>query len=303
MLREDMPDQPWNSPEVLPIMRREIPPHIPQHENEWFAHFPYPCQPRAYRELMYAFISTDGGHSNGHKAPECQLYATHIAMIVARLFPKQEHPHIRPVVGLLNFCRSGGGLDFMRREGFRSFYQPQYWPVYIMSAAQANKDALVGGLWDSYFQCLANQLTLPTSTTNTRIAAASASLHDLFLAAKAMYRHKHVYELFGHICHAAYPSAGKSFRSDLQPLLTSGDFGAPDFVKIAQLQEDYRKGGIYYRRKIYIYDTYNWGTEIDLVLVVSRCLLHIALPDCVFGELSGVETFDTKDIFHFEFKT
>ena len=109
---------------------RVVPPDIPSHENEWFAHFPYPCEPPEYRELMYAFVSTDGGRTNGHKAPECQLYATHIAMIVTRLCHHQHHqrapqphPRPRPVVGLLNFCRSGGGLDFMRREGFRSFYQ------------------------------------------------------------------------------------------------------------------------------------------------------------------------------------
>lgn len=107
---------------------RVVPPHISPHDNEWFAHFPYPCQPPEYRELMYAFVSTEGGCSNGHKAPECQLYATHIAMIITRLYHNEHQQQSsqllsRPVVGLLNFCRSGGGLDFMRREGFRSFYQ------------------------------------------------------------------------------------------------------------------------------------------------------------------------------------
>ena len=193
--------------------------------------------------------------------------------------------------------------------------QSQHWPVYIMSAAEANKDALVGGLWDSYFQCLIEQLTAPSAPAPappramaTAPAAISPSrtltLHDLFLTAKAMYRQRNVYELYGHICHEAYPSAGISFRSDLQPLLTSGTNGSPDFAKIAQLQANYRnrgggRGGGR-RRNIYIYDTYNWGVEVDLVTVVKRCLLHIALPDCVFGDQSGVHTFNTKETFHFE---
>jgi hypothetical protein len=267
---------------------------IPTHENEWYAHLPYPCQPEAYRELMYSFVSTEGGHANGHKAPECQLYATHIAMIVSRLCHQQECT--RPVVGLLNFCLSGGGLDFMRREGFRTFYRPERWPVYLMSSAQSNKDALVGGLWETYFPCLIQQLLAKTDTTISH-----STFHELYLNAKTMYRQRNVYELYGHITHLAYPSSGTSFRSHLQPLLTSGEHGAPDFVKISQLQIDYRKGGIYYRRKTYIYDTYNWEVEVDLVEVVARCLCHIALPDAVFGELSGIDKLQACDVFYFDF--
>jgi hypothetical protein len=118
-----------------------------------------------------------------------------------------------------------------------------------------------------------------------------------------MYRQRNVYELYGHICHVAYPSAGKSFRAHLQPLLTCGEHGAPDFIKLAELQEDYRHGRKYYpRRRIYIYHTYNWGVEVDLVAVVRRCLEHIALPDSVFGEMSGVDTSIAKETFHYEFE-
>jgi len=291
---------PASSSTSPPVVRRAAPTEIPTHENEWFAHFPYPCQPQEYKEQMYAFVSTHGGHTNGYKAPECQLYATHIAMIVARLCHEQEH--YRPVVGLLNFCMSGGGLDFMRREGFRSFYRPERWPVYIMSSSQANKDALVGGLWDAYIPCLAEMLSTGKSLPSLSTASAGHSLNDLYLTAKAVYRKKNVYELFGHIMHSAYPSSGKSFRSHLQPLLTSGEHGGPDFAAIAQLQRDYRKGGVYYQRKTYIYDTYNWGQEVDLVQVVASCLRHIALPDCVFGELSGVDKVKAHEAFHFEYE-
>lgn len=294
-------DQSTPSPTMSPIMRRAVPDNIPSDENEWYAHFPYPCQPQEYAEQMYAFVSTHGGHTNGHKAPECQLYATHIAMIVTRLCHQQEH--YRPVVGLLNFCMSGGGLDFMRREGFRSFYRPERWPVYIMSSSQANKDALVGGLWAAYFPCLAELLSTGKSlTTSTVTGEHDYTLHGLYLTAKALYRKKNVYELFGHITHSAYPSSGKSFRSHLQPLLTSGEHGEPDFGAIAQLQRDYRKGGVYYQRKTYIYDTYNWGEEIDLVQVVANSLRHIALPDSVFGELSGIDKVKACEAFHFEYK-
>lgn len=202
--------------------------------------------------------------------------------------------------------------------------QPQHWPVFLMSSAQANKDALVGGLWDSYFQCLVEQLsgslvdqtvinsstttvtTVPSSVAKPQIqppSPPSVTLHGLFLAAATLYRKRNVYELYGHICAEAYPSCGKTFRSDLQPLLYSGPFGAPDFPKIAQLQQDYKSRGdknSKYKRKIYIYDTYNWGVEVDLVTVVTRCLLHIALPDCVFGEQSGVDQCSARDTFYYE---
>ena len=284
--------------DLTPITRVSAPSDICPQSNEWFAHFPYPCPPHLVDE-MYGIISTHGGHHNGHKEPYCQLYANQLAMIITRLFTSHNNEHItrrrreRPVVGLLNFCLSGGGLHFMKRDGFKRVYQPQHWPVFLMSSTQDNKDALVGGLWDSYFECLSHYLLQHQSTNKRKVTLTSTtcSLHQVFLKAKTQYRRNNIYELYGHICHLAYPSKLCSFRSHLQPLLTSGEFGCPDFAKISELQDQYR------RRGVYIYNTYNWGVEIDLVFVVKECLLYIALPDYVYGELSGIGETSIQDIF------
>ena len=126
--------------------------------HEWFAHMPYPSsQSSALTQQMTQFVAVDGARLAGpaRNKPFCYLYATQLRAVFAEMF--RDNPN-RPVIGLLNYCRSGGGLEFMRRDAARRLLGVDTWPLFLMSSCQAEKDALVGGLWACWFQLLARVL-------------------------------------------------------------------------------------------------------------------------------------------------
>ena len=42
----------------------------------------------------------------------------------------------------------------MRRDSVRRAFGTDQWPLYLMSAAQKDTDALVGGVWEAFFEAL-----------------------------------------------------------------------------------------------------------------------------------------------------
>merc|ERR1712070_1007811 len=115
--------------------------------NEWFAHLPYPAtapEDVPLVEEMLAPIAVAGAKGKpGRDRPDCFLYATQLRMMFVRAFSRFPE---RPIVCLLNFCRSGGFLEFLSRPAARAAYGVDKWPLYIMASSQAEHDALVGGL-------------------------------------------------------------------------------------------------------------------------------------------------------------
>jgi hypothetical protein len=58
----------------------------------------------------------------------------------------------RPIIALLNFCRSGGLLEWMRNPIAVKAFNANQWPLFLMASSQAEHDALVGGLWEAFFK-------------------------------------------------------------------------------------------------------------------------------------------------------
>ena len=74
-------------------------------QNEWFAHFPHPSDDLE----MYSYVATSGASGYGKNHPDHYLYGSQIRATLAQLFATNPE---RPVVGLLNYCLSGGNLHF-----------------------------------------------------------------------------------------------------------------------------------------------------------------------------------------------
>ena len=151
--------------------------------HEWFCHLPYPCDSLSdLTQRMTEFVAMDGSRKAGHgrNRPLCYLYATQLRAVFAQMFRNRPS---RPVVGLLNYCRSGGGLEFMRRTTARRVLGVDTWPLFLMSSCQASKDALVGGLWNCWFEIICKHLRVMMDDTamcgeseaRTRTSAPSAN--------------------------------------------------------------------------------------------------------------------------------
>uniref|UniRef100_A0A7S4DN08 Uncharacterized protein n=1 Tax=Lotharella globosa TaxID=91324 RepID=A0A7S4DN08_9EUKA len=124
-------------------------PHLEPLKHEWYFHMPYHSDKEASANTL-AFVATEAA-----KNPLCYVYATQLRNMFASLFKNDPE---RPVVCLLNYCRSGGGIEFLRRPYARKMLDADSWPLYLMSSCQANHDALVGGLWDAFFNSLSKRI-------------------------------------------------------------------------------------------------------------------------------------------------
>jgi hypothetical protein len=266
-------------------------------KNEWFAHFPYPCPPLEQSEL-YSYVATAAARElKGRNRPTYYLYGSTIRAILAELFNRSP---TRPVIGLLNYCLSGGNLAFMKNDAARRMYGCDEWPLLLMSSAGANKEALVAGLWSTWHRGLAqgiqeaSALQAGGNTGSLESAASGRTLGDLYAEAECAYYKENVYELLNHIkyrCNVP-ETYQNTFHQDLQHAVTAGPGGRPDMALVSRLQVQYRAG----KR----YDTFStdfgvsirvcgWGGhEVDLVKVVAHSLQQIAMPDCVHGGLPGL---------------
>mmetsp|Transcript_31946 Transcript_31946/g.51793 ORF Transcript_31946/g.51793 Transcript_31946/m.51793 type:complete len:191 (-) Transcript_31946:140-712(-) len=136
--------------------------------------------------------------------PEYYLYATQLRSIFCSLF--QENPK-RPVIALLNYCRSGGGIEFLRRSYTRKALGAEKWPLYLMSSCQASHDALVGGLWETWFQHLSKRIPkLMSSDAKDTVNNTNITLGKLFFESKKEYHIKNKYELKDLVKTFAFPS-------------------------------------------------------------------------------------------------
>eukprot|EP00051_Salpingoeca_urceolata_P033296 m.500428 g.500428 ORF g.500428 m.500428 type:complete len:548 (+) comp60758_c0_seq1:125-1768(+) len=151
------------------------PPKLDAAKTEWFAHLPYPTPPALCEEL-YAQVAVQGCRG-GRTQAFCQLYASQLHALFARWFasqpaaspstetsagsvapassPAPSHTAGPPaLVCLLNYCRSGGVLEALRKPAARAALGMDQWPLHVMVSCQPHHDALVGGLWQAVFDQL-----------------------------------------------------------------------------------------------------------------------------------------------------
>lgn len=259
-------------------------------QHEWFCHFPYPN--KELPELL-ACIATEGAKGKYRDNPDHYLYATQMRALLFQLFAR--YPQL-PVVGLLNYCRSGGNLEFMRRPHSVSHFGADRWPFYLMSSSGAMENSLVGGLWTSFFQQLTSDVLVAADRRKT--------LHQLFAEVKAEFRRQNQYELLDLVRAHAYPNLGREigqgrdgFHRDLQRVLCAGPDALPDFDALAQLQLDYAEGRRIKGRRIRICDPRNWPQPVDLPTQVRKVLAVIAVPEEIHG--SDVHSSSVFDLFSF----
>lgn len=146
--------------------------------HEWYAHFPY----ETTRTDLYDMVATEHAPVKPGGGFGRYLYSTQLRQIFHNIFDRQPQ---RPVIGLLNYCLSGGNLDFMRRDAVRVAFGVDKWPLYLMSSSQAETESMVGGLWSSWFEQLGAQLTQLNAPSPE--VAQEPDVHTLFCAAEAAF--------------------------------------------------------------------------------------------------------------------
>jgi len=215
---------------------------------EWFAHFPYPSR----RRDMYEFVATDGAKDAGvgKNRPECYLYSTQLRLIFHKIFERSPR---RPIIGLLNYCSSGGNLEFMRREHVRRHLNVDRWPLYLMSSSQAGRESMVAGMWDAWFGQLQAAL----------LGRVPLTVQSLFAHAEAAYYRENLYELSNAVKAKVYvpriwssqfsfpgqkDDSSDPWHIDLTRALMAGapeSGGAFSYTAVAELQFAYEAGEAY----------------------------------------------------------
>jgi len=122
------------------------------------------------------------GAGVGKNRPHNYLYATQLRLIFHQIL--QRTPD-RPIIGLLNYCLSGGNLEFMRRDSVRQHLQVDKWPLFLMSSSQAKQESMVAGMWEAWFQQLKEGILN---------GAPGMTIGDLFLATESAYYQENLYE-------------------------------------------------------------------------------------------------------------
>eukprot|EP01051_Picozoa_sp_SAG22_P009390 SAG22_NODE_781_length_7267_cov_28.189035_1_plen_399_part_10 len=222
--------------------------------HEWYAHMPYPTD----RAELYDMVATAPGSGSGsgsgsnngaagaanNDPRRHHLYATQLRQIFHQLFARNPR---RPVVGLLNYCLSGGNLDFMRRPAaVRAALGVDRWPLYLMSSSQAGTDSLVAGLWSAWFRQLEVAAAAATTTTAAAAAAtgdgdgdgdatagrsdgggdaaasaAAMTVGGLFVAAEQDYYQRNIYELANAVKARVYCPAVRQRSSLIKAVITA----------------------------------------------------------------------------------
>ena len=243
--------------------------------HEWYAFLPYGPDPPAPHLLD--FVCTVGAPEE--ERPETLFYASQLKAILCHLFLKRPN---RPVLGLLNYCLSGGFLDFMTRKGPLKHYGANEWPLWLMSSSGASHNSLVGGLWQSFFD---NLPLLQQSDEKTCV------FEEYYRRVVFHYHKNNAYELLNLIKSQAYPQfeveecPENTYHKDLMAILCTGPYGEPDFEALKTLQEKYHSGEKF-GRPIYICVPKS-EKKVDLVEVVKECLSKIAAPEEVHGKTMG----------------
>jgi len=181
-----------------------------------------------------------------------RLYATQLRGVFLSLFNER---HSRPVIGLLNCCLSGGNLAFMRRPAVRALEGTDTWPLFLCSSAQADKDALVDGMWSPWFSLL-------TAAVRDEVGARQTALADMAERAVELYFHTNVYALIDRVKTLItarrvveldfHDTGGDPWHKDLLAALREIGSGAapldsPAWEAISTLQRRYESGQAYFR--------------------------------------------------------
>jgi hypothetical protein len=96
---------------------------------EWFAHMPYATKSKSLSNKMLSFVATEGATGKDFSIPERYFYATQLRHILINLF--QHNPN-RPILAMLNYCRSGGALQFMQSSTSKRYYGAERSELYII---------------------------------------------------------------------------------------------------------------------------------------------------------------------------
>mmetsp|Transcript_6079 Transcript_6079/g.11198 ORF Transcript_6079/g.11198 Transcript_6079/m.11198 type:complete len:382 (+) Transcript_6079:250-1395(+) len=279
-------------------------PYLDPLQHEWYVHLPYPSECKKTSGQILSFVATDGsiGAGKTRDKPECYLYATQLRAIFVKLF--QYDPN-RPVIALLNYCRSGGGLEFLRRPNTRKLLGADSWPLFLMSSCQASHDALVGGIWDTWFDGLAKFLT--ESEAKDDYTAHDKKLSDLFFEAKRDYHIHNLYELKDLVKTLAFPSnfsttsnqnrVAARYDEDLAGVICAAPDGSPDYKKAREMQQRYEMGKSFRGDKVVFYHPNDWcGDQVNLEDAIRKAVLKSAIPECICGSESAAEL-TLKDLF------
>ena len=282
-------------------------------QHEWFFHFPYPAGGPVGEE-MRSFIATERARAagRGRNKPDHYFYATQFQTALIRMFA--DNPG-RPVVGLMNFCRSGGFLDFMRRPAVVSQLECDRWPLFLMSSSQANHDALVGGLWSAFFECLLRRKVIASgeAASGSKAPPPSAPLRELVDEALKMYYRASRYELKDILHTLAYTSVfangweppltqsdashvSDCFIADCNRFLVGGEHGMPDFDDARRVQKTYRDGSKF-GFPVYMWNPSDWGKEVDLAKAIVDAQKRTAMPEVVWGRQSGIASRQIAKLF------
>ena len=198
-------------------------------KNEWFAHLPHPADD----DEMYEYVATSGAKGYGRNHPRYYLYGSQIRAVLAHLFAVKPD---RPVIGLLNYCLSGGNLHFMKNRAARQAYGADEWPLLLMSSAKATQEALVAGMWSTWFHHLSQVIATGGKSTVT--------FQELYDNAQEEYYKENVYELMNLVksLRTVEHTYQNIFHVELQHALTAGPGGRPDLDMIETLESNYRQG-------------------------------------------------------------
>jgi len=194
--------------------------HVSLRTNEWYVHLPHNAPSAAQAAAAVnestvpeAEVGAEVGASvaaqpeivtayegiahSEHPHPYSLLYWQILFRIYHRRFSAA--PSV-PMLVLLNSCRSGGLTKFLEQEVVDRTYGVHNWPLYVMSSSQAERDAVVGGLWTSWFKRIA---TLQPATNADVVADAdvpptletATTVSENFAQAAVEYNNSHAYDL------------------------------------------------------------------------------------------------------------
>lgn len=269
-------------------------PHLNPLRHEWFVHMPYPSnRDSPTTQEMLSPVAIEGSKTAGRtrNKPLCYLYSTQLRSMFCRLFASDP---TRPVIALLNYCRSGGGIEFLRRPKAREVLGADKWPLFLMSSCQANHDALVGGLWVTWFRRLSESVRLLQSGHTSGKQGAIGSIGELFRIAKRDYHIENRYELKDLVKTFAFPSnfgdrsaprdPSLLYDQDLSSVVCAAPDGGPDYDRIRQMQNDYKSGKKQGKRVVFWHPN-RWGSgEVDLVEAVQEARKRAAIPEALCGQ-------------------
>eukprot|EP01064_Diplonema_japonicum_P033188 TRINITY_DN6480_c2_g1_i1.p1 TRINITY_DN6480_c2_g1~~TRINITY_DN6480_c2_g1_i1.p1 ORF type:complete len:454 (+),score=36.40 TRINITY_DN6480_c2_g1_i1:45-1364(+) len=212
--------------------------------HEWYFNMPYEA-PEQLRGEMYDFVAVEKG-----RLPYYNVFTTQLRILLHKMFSR--HP-ARPVVCLLNYCRSGSMTTLLSNDALHS----AGWPLFLMSSSQATKDSLVSGLWSAWFRTFSNIVK----------AGLHCSLASAYEEAEGMYYSENVFELTNHVKERGYSREvfGLEFFFEGRPVgsidpwhldITSALTSHDKKSACEKLQTEYRDGSAF---KIVPKDSYKHG--------------------------------------------